>query len=488
MLVKFFRYGQGVSGSVEYLLNERESQGTAKTLRGNPQLTQSIIKNIPFKNKYKSGVLSFEESSLDTKTKNQIMDDFEKVLLAGLDKEQYNILWVEHNDKNRVELNFVIPRINLETQRAFNPYYAKIDQDRVNTFKDLQNIKHNLADPNNPQKQRTHSLNNNLKTNKDFKKLDELLHNLISQGVIKNRTQLIEQLKQNDIEVPRVGKDYISIKLPDNKKAKRFKGTIYSEQFTEPRSIETISNQTEQRIREYDKRDTRSEHRELENRLEYLVSRKVKYYESRYPSTVKKVKPKISKDDKSKSHQNTNLSYSYISWNDTRDDGQTRNNYVLYDQQRLDSAKFYEIQNFQWEIYSQYQRYLHDEQLRNQSQLKDNQDRRLEDDTIRESIARRDKLISEQRRDTIEQFEKSRESLLTRIKKLNSTIHSRVEQISTNISDKFGEFKETIRRFTSGQHEDKTKPDNTRQKAEQIDRIIDELEAKNSFNDLELNR
>ncbi|MDS0623112.1 hypothetical protein NOI44_23185, partial [Escherichia coli] len=34
--------------------------------------------------------------------REQIMASFERVLMPGLDKDQYSILWVEHTDKGRL--------------------------------------------------------------------------------------------------------------------------------------------------------------------------------------------------------------------------------------------------------------------------------------------------------------------------------------------------------------------------------------------------
>ncbi|WP_213085254.1 relaxase/mobilization nuclease domain-containing protein, partial [Neisseria gonorrhoeae] len=39
------------------------------------------------------------------------------------DKDQYNCLWVEHRDKGRLELNFVIPNIELLSGKRLQPYY-----------------------------------------------------------------------------------------------------------------------------------------------------------------------------------------------------------------------------------------------------------------------------------------------------------------------------------------------------------------------------
>ena len=54
----------------------------------------------------------------------------------GLDKDQYQILWVQHQDKvnqdtgeTRLELNFVIPNVEL-TGKRLQPFYAPVDLDR----------------------------------------------------------------------------------------------------------------------------------------------------------------------------------------------------------------------------------------------------------------------------------------------------------------------------------------------------------------------
>ena len=46
MILKMNRKSRGKKGVVEYLLNEREKEGTAVTLRGNSEITKILIKNI----------------------------------------------------------------------------------------------------------------------------------------------------------------------------------------------------------------------------------------------------------------------------------------------------------------------------------------------------------------------------------------------------------------------------------------------------------
>ena len=87
MVVKFFSNKNGGSNkSIDYLLNHREKDGTAKVLSGDEQLTRNIINSISFKHKVCVGCLSFEEQNIDKNLKYKIMRDFEKHLLRHLSK------------------------------------------------------------------------------------------------------------------------------------------------------------------------------------------------------------------------------------------------------------------------------------------------------------------------------------------------------------------------------------------------------------------
>jgi hypothetical protein len=55
------------------------------------------------------------------------MASFERVLMPGLDKDQYSMLWVEHRDKGGW-LNFLIPNTELLTGRRLQPYYDRADR------------------------------------------------------------------------------------------------------------------------------------------------------------------------------------------------------------------------------------------------------------------------------------------------------------------------------------------------------------------------
>lgn len=306
MVVKFFSNKKGGSTkALDYLLNHREKDGTARVLVGDEQLTRNIINSISYKYKVCVGCLSFEEENIDEDLKYKIMEDFEKHLLPSLESDQYNILWVEHTDKNRLELNFVIPKIELTRKISMNPFYHKQDLSRIDTWQNLTNLTYNFTNPKDPAKERTlQGASKKIKLQKDYEQIDITLHDLVKSGQIKNRDQMIELLKQNQIFVNRVGSDYISLKLPDSKKARRYKGGIYSEQFTSIAEFENICQRTEQRVDEYNRRDTQTEIRFYTDKLNEYTQRKSEYIQSKYPRRVE-AKEQISTDNNGSNKSNS---------------------------------------------------------------------------------------------------------------------------------------------------------------------------------------
>ncbi|MDY3581655.1 relaxase/mobilization nuclease domain-containing protein [Enterobacter kobei] len=118
MIVKFHPRGRGGgAGPVDYLLGKDRQREGATVLQGKPEEVRELIDASPYVKKYTSGVLSFAEAELPSGQREKLMASFKRVLMPGLDKDQYSILWVEHRDKGRLELNFLIPNTELLTGR-----------------------------------------------------------------------------------------------------------------------------------------------------------------------------------------------------------------------------------------------------------------------------------------------------------------------------------------------------------------------------------
>lgn len=234
MIVKFNSRGAGAgSGPVDYLLGKERNREQAKTLRGDPERVKALIDTCDFARTYTSGVLSFQEKDLPDTDKQQLMDELEQTLLPGLDKDQYSILWVEHQDKGRLELNFVIPNTELHSGKRLQPYYDRADRPRVNAWQTLTNDRLGLSDPNDPERRRELTPGRDLP--KDRQKAAEAitsgLANLAMQGIVRNRQDVVQALESAGMTIARETRTSLSIASPDGGKNLRLKGALYDRDF-----------------------------------------------------------------------------------------------------------------------------------------------------------------------------------------------------------------------------------------------------------------
>ena len=282
MIVKFLpsKSGGGI-GSVNYVLNERVQQGTAKILKGDEAQTRAIISQISKKQKVCFGVLSFQESAarISDQTKQEIMADFERTLLGDFMRGRVNILWVQHEDKGgRLELNFIIPKIDLVTGTSFNPFfYSKPDLTRIDLWKKAVNLEYGFSDPDDPGRKNTISASKkDLKNYANVEALDKTLHELVEAGIIKSRTQMLELLRDENIQISRETKNSITVILPGSTKKNRLQGGIYAD-FKDARELEERGAETIRRIREYHNRDIQSEIQRYRNQINELISKRDGY-------------------------------------------------------------------------------------------------------------------------------------------------------------------------------------------------------------------
>lgn len=105
-----------------------------------------------------------------------------------------------------------------------------------------------------------------LKLIKDYIELEKILTEKFINQEFTCRDDILKALRDSNIEVSRVGKDYISIKLPNTKKAKRFKGDMFSKEFRDFESLDKLRSKAEARAIEFantrnTKRDIKEERR-----------------------------------------------------------------------------------------------------------------------------------------------------------------------------------------------------------------------------------
>lgn len=227
MLHKIIGHGSnGSRGVMDYMLKEKDKktprQGVT-ILRGDVETQAKLIDSLvdKFKQQYVTGVFSFEESpdQITESQKNEIMDGAEQTILAGLDSSRVSITWIEHTDKGRLELNYIVACVDLEHGRLFQPYVHSHDQDRFNAFRDIQNIKHGYSDPNDPAKAQEFKQSKNLPAKaKDIKDvINNEVESYIESGFINNRDDLKQYFKEMGYTITRTSETSISIENPHGK-------------------------------------------------------------------------------------------------------------------------------------------------------------------------------------------------------------------------------------------------------------------------------
>ncbi len=281
MLVKFNSRGKGGgSGPIDYLLGKDRKRDKARVLRGDSDQTKQLIDSLSFARNYTSGTLSFSEKDIPEHQKQKIMDSFQTALMPGLERNQYDVLWVEHRDKDRLELNFLIPNVELLSGKRLQPYYDKVDRKRVNAWQDMINAYYDFSDPNSPETKRFSVLPHNLPKEREnaVKTITNSLVSLTECGAIKNRNDVITELTSNGFVIARETKTSISIKDPEGGKNIRLKGYIYERDF---KFSEEIGTRIQSKIASY-----RAERQERfvksKQTLEETIATKRKYNTERY--------------------------------------------------------------------------------------------------------------------------------------------------------------------------------------------------------------
>jgi len=306
MLIKFFKRptktisgGKGGSprASMDYLLNKPEEK--IRVLQGNPELSVGLAEAMESANPYSVGCLSFEETNIPEEDKKAIMQRFEESFLAGLDAEQYNICWIEHTDKGRLELNFFVPNVELSTGKRLNLYYDRADRHLAESFKKAINLEYGLTSPDAPEKRQTVSIDKSLpKNTKDaVAALNGLIEGEFKLGSIRNRQDVVDCFEKYGFEIARQGKDYLSIKN-ENGRNIRLKGVFYEQTFRADKECRAIAEAERGTSRDRN----RGEVEQAREQLHKSIGAKLQENRQRFKKSGRESKSKIAQ-----SIQNTAL-------------------------------------------------------------------------------------------------------------------------------------------------------------------------------------
>lgn len=304
MIISFFSTGTGGGvAPVDYLTARevlaydenrnliRDDTGQPQTkirdplpevLHGNPDQTRHLIDASPNKWSYTAGVISFAEGDDPSPAAQQeAIELFEALAFAGLDRDQYDCLWVRHSHEGNVELHFCTPRLELSTGKALN-IAPPGHENAFASLRDLLNQTHGWADPLDPERAREVRATIEAPTRAQGREaLHDWILDQISIGTITDRASMIDALTDAGFEIPRASKNHITAQDPDTGERWRLKGEIFHDDWqTEPpsREIERGPRNDPERPRRLDGISTG----ELQERFQQHCDQHAAYNRDRY--------------------------------------------------------------------------------------------------------------------------------------------------------------------------------------------------------------
>ncbi|MCR9280834.1 MAG: relaxase/mobilization nuclease domain-containing protein [Rhodobacteraceae bacterium] len=306
MLIKLFRSGKGGGAApVDYLIAShvlaydgnrdliRDDAGLPlmksrdplpEVLAGDPDHTRALIDACPHAWAYRAGVISFDKDDHPTEEQQQtVMDAFDELAFAGLDRDQVDMLWVRHSHEGRVELHFCTPRMELTSGKSLNiapPGYQKA----MDALRDMLNKEHGWADPQDQARsQDTKQLPEKKLRAQGREDIQNWLEDLIVAGRISSRPDMVAALEGTGFELPRQGKTYLTVKDPDSDTRWRLKGDIFHADWTREKTAQRAAQREHRAIEPGSKRLAARSLSELRDEYRAHVEKRRLYNQQRYP-------------------------------------------------------------------------------------------------------------------------------------------------------------------------------------------------------------
>jgi hypothetical protein len=290
MMVRVFNTGTGnAKSAIAYLMGKNDHTGKPRSvapewLHGSPSLFQLVSNSTDRKHKYVSGAISFRDCEHPGEEQVQnIIAAFKASFLPGLaEGDNYADAWIVHREKSHIHLHFVLAGTEILTGRQLNIHpCGKRNIAHYQAFTQVMNqaLGYDQVTPD-PLKIALSEFEAKTDAGKKSRRVKRILsselHSHIVEGRIANRDELITHLEDSYGEITRIGKDYISIKLPGSSKAKRLRGPL----FQEDADYQELVKQ-HQKSRQPQKL-TAEEYTQAKANLEKLTQERGAYFAKRY--------------------------------------------------------------------------------------------------------------------------------------------------------------------------------------------------------------
>ena len=144
MLVKIFKMNSRnrEPGGLDYVMHN----DTAQVLRGDPDFCRWVIASTPstLAQRLTAGVINDLKDLPDAKNE-ELLDEFEDFLLAGRPKSSMPWCAIEHSDKGKREIHFVIPIYDLFARKPIHPLVDRIDRNGLMAWVEHFALRHDLS-------------------------------------------------------------------------------------------------------------------------------------------------------------------------------------------------------------------------------------------------------------------------------------------------------------------------------------------------------
>lgn len=233
------------SDPISYLLSMKDYKGNVRSVKpevlmGDEFNIRESIKNNPRKGKYTSGVIAFaDDENPSTEEINYVCQKFLDTFLPGEAQDRVPYLLVAHRDKGNLEIHYVVAKewikdngvtrsFNMDPPRAYSRLKQQYFQSVMN-----QDLGYSQINPNpfyiafSAIDKADKYLQDKI-SRIDYKQTlrDKITTNILN-GKIKNRDDLIAEFRSKNVELTRIGFDYISIKPAGSQKAIKLKGPAF---------------------------------------------------------------------------------------------------------------------------------------------------------------------------------------------------------------------------------------------------------------------
>jgi len=257
--IKFYGGGKGsAKDAAEYLIAEhgrnQEKRASVEVVRGDPKLVAEISDSLSFVHGYTAGVIAFSPEDLPSDSEiDEVLDEFENTAWAGLEKDRYAWAAVLHRDRGGgCHVHIFAARVDLYTGKSLNiapPGWQKI----FDPLRDYFNYKYGWARPDDPGRARlvqpgheayiqASQLKAGLHVEESPRELiTSYLIQRVETGVIENRNDVVESLRDTGLKVVRQGENYLTVKDSGSGKKWRLKGVLYEADFQRERLVRTFA-------------------------------------------------------------------------------------------------------------------------------------------------------------------------------------------------------------------------------------------------------